>query len=392
MTILSHRIRLDLNNVQETWFNRCAGAARWAYNQGLARWQELYKADEKTSWQGLNKELNASKPDWLRELPWKISNGALEDLGRAFTNFFAKRAKYPNFKKRGRCRDGFSLDAREVRFDGTRIRIPRLGWVRTREILRFPGKVLSVRFTKQARHWYASAQVEIDESWSYPHVCETQAAVGVDMGVKDLAVLSDGTRVPAPRILRRLEGKLRMLNKRLSRRAKGGKNWLKAKAQLGRLHERIANIRKDVTHNLTARLVCDFKTIVIEDLNIKGMASNSHLAKSIIDAAMGEVRRQLEYKAPLAGSDVLVAGRWFASSKTCSDCEHVLDVLPLSVREWICPVCGSVHDRDVNAGINLKKLAAARAVTALSQGSSGPVEIGGAKLPFVGEPSSHVNQ
>jgi len=400
MTVLSHRIRLDLNNVQASWFNRCAGAARFVYNFGLARWQELYKAGEKTSWQNINAELNARKTvefPWLRELPWKIPNTALSDLGQAFSNFFRRvkagqKPGYPKFKKRGRCRESFCIEGRVVTFDERKVKLPKLGWVRTREALRFPGKVLSVRFTKQAGHWYASAQVEIDESrWSYSHRCETQAAVGVDLGVVDLAVLSDGTKVPAPRILRRLEGNLRMLNKQLHRRTKGGKNRFKTQQRLARLHARIANIRRDVIHKLTARLVCDYAYIGIENLNIKGMMSNSRLSKSVADASMGEVSRQLLYKAPLAGSSIVVADRWYPSSKTCSDCGHTVKSLPLEIRSWVCPFCGVVHDRDINAAINLRNMAVAYTVTAPRLGSAGFVKVDGVKLPFGGEPSIRVN-
>jgi len=398
VTIIAHRIRLDPNNVQRTWLERCAGTARFTYNWGLARWKDLYKTGKKPSWQLLNAELNARKKTefpWMRELPWKITNGALADLGVAFVNFF-RRVKvggqnpgYPRFKKRGRCREGFAIDGRELRFEGKRVRVPKLGWVRVRTPLRFPGKICSARFSKRAGHWYVSVQIEIDESrWSYPHPCETQAAVGVDLGVRDLAVLSDGTKIEAPRALRKHETKLRQLNKELSRRTKGGKNRQKTKAKLGRLHERVANVRQDVTHNLTAQLVRNFQWIGIEDLAIKGMA-RTRLAKSVMDAAMAEVGRQLGYKAPLAGSTVIVADRWFPSSKLCSVCGLVYTDLVLGERTWVCKGCGTEHDRDDNAAENLKQLAVAHTVTACCPGSAGVLL--DAKLPVGQESSSCVN-
>jgi len=401
MTVLGQRIRLDINNVQATWMERCAGTARFIFNFGLARWQEVYKAGGKPNWRAINAEVNARKNSdlaWLKEIPWGVPNNALQDLNNAFSHFFRRvkageKPGYPRFKSKKRSKPAFAIEGRAIQFDGKRVKLPKLGWIKTRQELRFPGKVLSARFSKQAGNWYLSVQVEVDESqWVYPHRCETQAAVGVDLGVVDLAVLSDGTRVPAPRILRRLEAKLRMQNKRLSRRTKGGKNWLKAKAQLGRLHERIANIRKDVTHNLTARLVREFRWIGIEDLNVRGMTANHCLAKSVMDAAMAEVSRQILYKAPLAGGYVVQADRWFASSKTCHVCGVIRGPMSLGVRKWTCEGCGTEHDRDQNAAQNLKQMAAAHAVTAPSQGSSGfnlAVEV---KLPFVGESSSYVNQ
>uniref|UniRef100_A0A6H1Z996 Putative transposase n=1 Tax=viral metagenome TaxID=1070528 RepID=A0A6H1Z996_9ZZZZ len=401
MTILSQRIRLDLNNVQTSWIERCAGASRFVFNLGLARWQEIYEAGGKPNWRTINAEVNARKNtdlNWLKKIPWAIPNNALRDLNNAFQHFFRRvkgsdsKPGYPNFKSKKRTKPAFALEGRAVQFSDKRVKLPKLGWIKTRQELRFPGKILSARFTKYADHWYISVQIEVEASWVYPHRCETQAVCGVDLGVVDLAVISDGTRVPAPRILRRLEGKLRMLNKRLSRRTKGGKNWLKAKDQLARLHERIANIRKDVTNNLTARLVRDFRWIGIEDLNVRGMAANHCLAKSVMDAAMSEVGRQILYKATLAGSKVAIADRWYPSSKTCSDCGAIFAGLKLGVDNWVCESCGSVHDRDGNASINLRNIALAQRDGACRQGSAGSDLRIGTKLPLGQELSSYVNR
>jgi len=381
--------------------DRCAGTARKAFNWGLGRWQEMYKAGGKPGWMGLNKELNSIKAvefSWMKELPWAVTTMALKDLGAAFSNFFRRvkegnpKPGYPNFKSKKKVKPSFGLEGRAIQFDGKRVKLPKLGWIRTRQELRFPGKVLSARFSKHADRWYVSVQVEVEAPWVYPHRCETQAVCGVDFGVADLAVVSDGTRVPAPRIFRQLEKRLRMLNKRLARRTTGGKNWLKAKLQLQRLHEQIASIRKDVTHNLTARLVRDFRWIGIEDLNVKGMAANHCIAKSVMDAAMAEVGRQILYKAPLAGSNVVQADRWYPSSKTCSDCGAIFAGLKLGVESWVCQSCGSVHDRDDNASINLRNIALAQRDRALSLGSSGCSFGVATKLLFVRELSSHVNQ
>jgi len=395
--ILGQRIRLDLNNVQATFFERCAGAARFTFNWGLARWQERYAVGEKPSWQSLNAELNTRKAvdfPWMAGIPWTVSNKALADLGNAFTNFF-RRAKagekpgYPRFKSKKRTTPAFAGEGRVLQFDGKKVKIPKLGWVRTRQELRFPGRVLSARFTKRADHWYVSVQVEVSDSWVYPHHCENQTAVGVDLGVVDLAVLSTGERVEAPRALRAHEKQLRRLNKELSRRAKGGANWRKTKAKLGRLHERVANVRKDVTHKLTASLVSRFGVIGIEDLNVAGMARSLRLGKSVMDAAMAEAARQLGYKATLAGGIIVKADRWFPSSKACSACGVVRDTLPLGVRRWVCETCGTEHDRDVNAAINLKNLAAAHAVTACRHESSGLLRE--TKLSLGQESSSDAN-
>lgn len=394
MTTPAHRIRLAPNNVQASWLARCAGTARFAFNWGLARWQETYSQGERPSWQGLNKELNALKVSefpWMKELPWKIPNQALSDLGAAFTKFFAKGAQYPRFKKRGRCREGFAIEARALKFESKRVKVPKLGWLRMRIPLRFPGKPLSARFSKRAGHWYLSVQVEVDESkWSFPHACETQAAVGMDWGVVDLAILSNGERVPAPRILRHLEGRLRMLNKELHRRKKGGRNRRRTRLKLQRLYERMRNVRQDAAHKLTSGLVKRFRLIGIERLNVKGLA-RTRMAKSTLDAAPFEVRRQLEYKAPLAGALLVEADQWFPSSKTCSVCGLVNGDLGRE-KIWTCEGCQTEHDRDDNAAKNLKQMAAAHAVTAHCPGSSGPSStLGGeAKLPVGWESSSYV--
>jgi len=399
MTVLAHRIRLDPNNVQATWLERCAGTARFVFNWGLARWQQQYAAGKRPSWQKLNAELNACKAaefPWMNEIPWAVANRALADLGNAFSHFFRRvklgqKPGYPRFKSKKRATPVFAIEARALRFAGRRVKFPKLGWLRMREALRFPGKVISARFTKRAGHWYVSLQVEIDESrWSYPHRCETQAAVGVDLGVRDLAVLSTGEKVKAPRALRAHETKLRQLNKQLARRTKGGKNWRKTKMRLQKLYERITNIRQDVTHRLTASLVKRFRVIGIEDLNVCGMAANRRLAKSVMDAAMAEVGRQLGYKSVLAGSEIIVADRWFPSSKLCSDCGTKREgPLALSIREWSCKSCGVVHDRDMNAAINLRT--AAQAVTACCHGSAGADRKIDAKLPLGQESSNVVN-
>lgn len=397
--ILSHRIRLDPNNVQASWLDRCAGTARFVYNWGLARWQELHTAGEKPSWQRLNAEFNAIKVvmfPWILAMPWKIANTALADLGCAFSHFFRRlkagqKPGYPRFKKKGRAKAAFAIEGRALTFDGKRMRVPKLGWIRLRTPLRFPGKVVSARFSQSAGGWYVSILVEVDESrWSYPHRCETQTVVGVDLGVVDLAVLSTGERIKAPRILRAYAGKLRRLNKELSRRTKGGKNWRSTRAKLARLHKRIADIRRDVVHKLTAMLVRRFRRIGIEDLCISGMA-RTRLAKSVLDAAMAEIGRQLGYKAPLAGSILVVADRWFPSSKRCHVCGTIRADLKLGDRHWTCRVCGAEHDRDDNAAENLKQLAAAHAVTARCPESAGPDPVVGTKLLVGRELSSIVN-
>jgi len=198
-----------------------------------------------------------------------------------------------------------------------------------------------------------------------------------------LAVLSTGEVIAGPKASRKLEKKLVRLSRSLSRKLKGSANWRKAKLKLSRLHARISNLRRDATHKLTTYLAQNFKAIGIEDLNVRGMVKNHCLARAISDQAFAEVRRQLGYKCSMTNAELVVHDRWFASSKICSGCGHKLKILPLNVREWVCPVCGSVHDRDVNAAINLKPTAVGFTVEACGERSSGSVAVDRVKLPSV---------
>ena len=376
--LIAHKIALDPNNAQATYFARACGVARFAYNWALDEWQrqyEAWKADNsrpKPSQAALRRQLNAIKREqfpWMLEVTKCAPQMAIIQLGEAFKNFFAGRARYPQFRKKG-VHDRFTLTNDQFDIDGSRIRIPKLGWVRMRETLRFTGKIMSATISRVADRWFASITVDTPESSHLPKA-ENQGAVGVDLGVSALATLSTGEAIPGPKPHKALLGRLRRLSRSLSRKLKGSANRRKAKAKLARLHASIAAVRSDALHKLTTDLTRRFHTIGIEDLNVRGMVRNRHLARSIADMGFFEFRRQLEYKAAMRGGQVVVADRFYASSKTCSACGKKLDKLPLSVREWVCPSCCVVHDRDVNAAINLKNMAASSAVSACGEEGSG---------------------
>jgi len=297
---------------------------------------------------------------------------AVIDLGKAFNNFFkVKTAKYPTFHKKGR-NDSFRLDNSKFSIlDDSHIRIAKLKIpLRICEPFRFDGKLLSCAISRKADKWFASICVEIEVS---EPAKREPSIVGVDLGIKTLAVLSDGSEVPNVKAHQAKMARLRRLNKSLSRKQKGSNNWKKAVVRLGRLHMQIANIRKDALHKLTSQLVRDYSVVVIEDLNVKGMSKNRRLARSILDAGFGSFRTMLEYKAKAAGTVIGIANRFFPSSKTCSGCGQVHD-MPLSKRTMACD-CGLTIDRDLNAAINLKKLAVCSIVTACGQISSGDSNI-----------------
>lgn len=377
--LIAHRIALDPNNVQATYMARAAGTARFAYNWALAEWKRQYEAwkDDnslpKPSQAALRRQLNAIKRErfpWMLEVTKNAPQMAIIQLGQAFKNFFAGRARSPQFRKKG-AHDRFTLTNDQFAIDGSRIRIPNLGWVRMREMLRFAGKIMSATISRVADRWFVSIAVDTPDNSHLPKA-ENQGAVGVDLGVSALATLSTGDPpITGPKAHKALLDRLRRLSRSLSRKVKGSANRRKAKAKLAKLHARIAAIRSDFLHKLTTDLTRRFHTIGIEDLNVRGMMANRHLARSIADMSFFEFRRQLEYKAAMRGGVVKVADRFYASSKTCSDCGYTLETLPLSVREWTCPACGVIHDRDVNAAINLKNRAVSSTVAACGEEGSG---------------------
>lgn len=376
--LMAHRIALDPNNVQATYFARAAGTARFAYNWALAEWKRQYEAHKadpalsKPSQAALRRQLNAIKREqfpWMLEVTKNAPQMAIIQLGEAFKNFFAGRARYPQFRKKG-VHDRFTLTNDQFDVDASRIRIPNLGWVRMRESLRFAGKIMSATISRVADRWFVSITVDTPDSSHLPQA-ENQGAVGVDLGVTALATLSTGETITGPKPHKALLSRLQRLSRSLSRKQKGSANRKKAKGKLAKLHARIAAIRSDALHQLTTNLTRRFHTIGIEDLNVRGMVRNRHLARSIADMGFFEFRRQLEYKAAMRGGQVVVAGRLYPSSKTCSGCGYKLETLSLAVREWMCPQCGSIHDRDVNAAINLKNMAVSSTVSACGEEGSG---------------------
>jgi putative transposase len=320
----------------------------------------------------LRRQLNGVKGEqfpWMLEVTKNAPQMAIIQLGTAFKNFFAGRAQYPKFRKKG-VHDRFSLTNDQFGIDGSRIRIPNLGWVRMRETLRFTGKIMSATVSRVADRWFVSITVDASDSLPLPKA-ENQGAVGVDLGVSALATLSTGESIAGPKAHKALLCRLQRLSRGLSRKVKGSQNRKKAKARLSRLHARIGHIRQNALHQLTTDLARRFHTIGIEDLNVKGMVKNRHLSRAVSDMGFFEFRRQLDYKAAQRGGVVVVADRWYPSSKTCSVCGHKLAALPLSVRNWTCPECGSLHDRDVNAAINLRNWAVSSTVSACGEEGSG---------------------
>jgi len=382
--MLAHKIALDPNEVQETYLRKAAGVARFAYHGALDQWQQQYAAGKddptlpKPSEAALRRQLNAIKRDafpWMLEVTQNAPQRAVIHLGQAFQNFFKGIAEYPPFKKKGR-HDSFTWTNDPFTLKGRQVHIPKLGWVRLHEPLRFIGKVVEGTISRMADRWYLSVTVEIPDP---PLVHrENQTVVGVDWGVCALATLSTGETVLGPKAYGVALKQLRRWSRQFSRQREAAKvraglepgqpipkgmhipwskHMVKIQRRIARLHARIANIRADALHPLTTMLVERFDVIAIEDLNVAGMLKNHQLARRIADMGFGEFCRQLEYKAAQRGKTVIVVNRWYPSSKACSACGYKMLKMPLSVREWTCPACHTRHDRDVNAAINLRQVA-----------------------------------
>jgi putative transposase len=377
--LMAHRIRLAPNKVQASYLGRAAGTARFAYNWALSEWQKMVAARRANpalpspSEALLRRRLNAIKRDqfpWMLEVTKNAPQMAIIHLGSAFENYFAKRARHPTPRKKGQ-HDRFTLTNDQFRVEDKRLRIPKLGWVRMREALRFAGHVVSATVSRVAGQWYASITVDLPQAPPLPPA-ENQGAVGVDLGVTTLATLSNGETFTGPKALRSSLTKLRRLGRALSRKVKGSRNRARAKSKLAKLHARIAHLRRDSLHQLTTSITRRFHTIGIEDLNVKGMLGKRSMARAIADMGFHELRRQLEYKATWRGGRVVVADRWYPSSKLCSCCGYRLEALDLGVRQWSCPDCRTLHERDVNAAINLKNLAVSSTVSACGGEGAGP--------------------
>jgi len=330
----------------------------------------LYESGEQPSIWQIKKEFNAIKGEqfpWVYDVAKDVAENAFFNLSAAFQNFFAShqgqrngepglaatpgRVGYPRFKSRKRDKLSFGLNNDKFKVDGHWLWVPKLGWVNMAEELRFEGKILGATISKQADWWYVSVHVEVEDSEPIDFPNES---VGIDLGLKSLAVLSDGTEFENQELLRSELRKLKRLNRELSRRQPGSHRWRKTQRKLARLHRCIADRRYDTIHKMTTEIARSYRLIGIEDLNVKGMLKNRRLALSLSDAAMGEICRQLVYKSAWLGGHVVKVDRFFASSKTCSECGHVHHDLQLSDRHWTCQGCGTIHDRDWNASKNIE--------------------------------------
>ena len=352
-----YRFRMEPTAAQREALLRMAGARRFVWNWGLARRKEAYAATGKgLTYNQQAAELTALKkrPEmaWLKEADSQMLQQALKDLDRAFKAFFEKRAGFPRFKSKKRDEPRFRIPQR-VKVEDSKVYVPKVGWVRIRQSQPIDCPIKGATFKRDGEgHWYVSLTAE----FTMPDIplppANPELVVGIDLGLKDFAVLSDGTRIAPPKFYRKAERKLRRAQRELSRKQKGSKNREKARHRLNRVHAKVRNQRQDWLHKLTTGLVQKYDGLCIENLNLKGMAKTK-LSKSVLDAAPGEFRRQLEYKAVWYRKHLVAIDRYFPSSKLCRECGTIHTALTLSDRVWTCG-CGAVHDRDLNAALNIR--------------------------------------
>jgi len=382
----AYRYRFYPTQAQEQLLRRTLGCVRLVYNKALhSRTEAWYKRQERVGYSETSGMLTAWKQqedlDFLNEVSCVPLQQGLRNLQKAFTNFWAGRAKYPNFKKK---RSGGSAEFTRSAFKwsecglgvspsgASRVKNGQLWLAKCSEALPIrwsrtlpdgcEPSTVTVKLDASGR-WFVSLLVE--DPTIQPHQ-PIDKVVGIDAGITSLIATSDGEKITNPKHFNHLRFKLRQAQKALSRKVKDSNNREKARRKVARIQAAIADARKDFLHKLTTRLVCENKTIAVEDLAVKSMMKNHKLAQAIADASWSELVHQLEYKCQWYGRTLVKIDRWFPSSKRCGHCGHVVDKLSLDVREWDCPGCGTHHDRDINAAQNI--LAAGLAVIVCGSG------------------------
>lgn len=397
----AYKTEMDPNDRIRTLLLKHAGARRWAYNWGLSRKIEEYgKTGESPNAKALHRELNRLKKQaadqggvpWMYEVSKCAPQEALRDLDEAYENFFRRikdgeKPGFPRFKSKKRGIGGFRLTGSINVFE-RHVKLPRLGIIRLKERGYLPFgdpkvHILSATVSEKVGRWYVSLQVEEEME-----VKEAPKEIGgVDVGINRLATLSGGKMFENPRALAKAERKLTHLQRAVSRKKKGSANRRKAVQKLARWHAHIARVRENTLHGISSAIAKRFVVVGIEDLNVDGMGRNRALAKALHDAALAELLRQIEYKVEWRGGRVVLADRFFPSSKKCSQCGVVKTELPLSERIFRCAACGLVKDRDENAAENLKHVAASETETLNACG--GEVRPGGAgRTPRKQEPNA----
>jgi len=365
----AYRFRFYPTPEQAEQLAKTFGCARFAYNHMLRlRTDAWYQRQERVGYHETSALLTELKktPEhaWLNEVSSVPVQQSLRHLQTAFGNFFAKRSKYPAFKRKDGAQSA-EYTTSAFKWDGKQLKVAKMDSalnIRFSRTIPKAAIVTTVTVSKDCAGRYFVSMLCTDQVQGKPAI---DAKIGIDLGLTHFAILSTGEKVSSPKAFRKHEKRLATLQRRLAKKQKGSANRRKAKIKVARLHARITDTRRDFLHKLSTRLVNENQVIAIESLAVSNMQKNHCLAKSIGDAGWSEFVRQLEYKSQWYGCTLVGIDRWYPSTKRCSDCGHTVSKLPLSVREWTCPECGTIHDRDINASKNI--LAAGLAVLACGE-------------------------
>lgn len=358
--IKAYKYRLNPNEEQRIFFEKSFGCARYVYNWGLNLRNEAYQKDgTRISWVDICKRLTELKKQeetsWLNEVANQSLQSSIRNMDSAFTRFFREKKGFPKFKSK-KGKQSFQLvQSVSINFDNHKVKLPKIGWVDFYKNREFNGRIGTVTISKSPTgKYYISILVDDGEELPTKVPITYETSVGIDVGLKDFAVLSNGQVFENPKYFEKAEKRLKVLQRRLSKKQKGSKRQERARLAVAKAHEKVKNCRTDYIHKVSSRIIRENQTVIIEDLNVDGMMKNHNLAKHIGSVSWSEFFRQLQYKAEWNGVNLIRIGRFEPSSKMCL-CGVINKDLKLSQREWDCPNCGRHNDRDLLAAINIKR-------------------------------------